>query len=56
MTKQEIEKLIIKLHDTVEQHLRESGTIQTDLAWLKRAFWTLAAVFIADVSAHLFKH
>lgn len=31
------------LRETLERHLIESGEIRSDLAWLKKAFWTLAA-------------
>lgn len=39
------------LEGIVVKHLEESGTIRTDLAWLKKAFWTLAAAVIAGVIA-----
>ena len=37
--------------DTLSAHLRQSETVHTDLAWLKRAFWTLAGTGVAGVSA-----
>lgn len=37
------------------RHLEESGTIRTDLAWLKKAFWTLAAAVIVAVVSQVLK-
>lgn len=44
-----------KLEAVIVTHLEESGAIRTDLAWLKKAFWTLAAAMIAAVVAQIFK-
>lgn len=41
------------LEGVVVKHLEESGTIRTDLAWLKKAFWTLTAAAIAAVLTQL---
>ena len=30
------------LETKMNEHLEESGTIRTDIAWLTKAFWTLA--------------
>jgi hypothetical protein len=38
-----VEKRMTVLEKTLETHLIESGEIRSDLAWLKKAFWTLAA-------------
>ncbi len=35
MTLKQLELMMVK-------HLEESGLIRADIAWLKRAFWTLA--------------
>jgi hypothetical protein len=35
-----------KLENALLVHLEESGTIRTDLAWLKKAFWTLAVAIV----------
>lgn len=43
-----------KLEAVMVTHLEESGAIRTDLAWLKKAFWTLAAAMIAAVAAQIF--
>lgn len=50
-----LEKRLTKLEDIVTTHLRESGIIQTDLLWLKRAFWTLAGTGMTALFAYLFK-
>lgn len=31
-----------ELRAKLEQHLEDSGVIRADIAWLKKAFWTLA--------------
>lgn len=41
------------LEDTLMKHLEESGVIQTDLLWLKRAFWTLVAGVLGIFLEHL---
>ena len=41
-----LEARIMKLENAVTAHLEESGGIRADLAWLKRAFWTLAGAGI----------
>lgn len=43
MRLKELEILVNELKKSLETHLQESGEIRTDLKWLKRAFWTLAA-------------
>lgn len=37
------------------KHLEESGTIRADLAWLKKAFWTLAVAVTAAVVSLILK-
>jgi hypothetical protein len=41
-----IEKRLSTLEKVVTMHLEESGTIRTDLAWLKKAFWTMAGALV----------
>lgn len=41
-----------KIESALVRHLEESGTIRADLAWLKKAFWTLTAAVIAATVAH----
>ena len=38
-----LEGRLLRLEQAFEKHVEQSGFIQTDLAWLKKAFWTLAA-------------
>ncbi len=38
-----------KIEAVLVTHLEESGTIRTDLAWLKKAFWTIAIALITAV-------
>ncbi len=38
-----LEARMTKLELVVEHHLEQSGFIQTDLAWLKKAFWVLTS-------------
>lgn len=52
----------MKLSDRVDniesalvRHLEESGSIRTDLAWLKKAFWTLSAAVIVAVVSQVLK-
>lgn len=40
-----------KLEASLITHLEESGSIRTDLAWLKKAFWTLAVAYVGAVAA-----
>lgn len=40
-----------KLQEALERHLEESGAIRTDLAWLKKAFWTLAVAYVGAIAA-----
>ncbi len=37
-----LEARMSKLESIVATHLEQSGGIQADLAWLKKAYWTLA--------------
>jgi hypothetical protein len=46
-----LDKRMIKLEETLEQHLIESGQIRADLSWLKKAYWTLAGLGIAFAGA-----
>jgi hypothetical protein len=46
--KDQIEIRLTKLEEALEQHLRESGEIRTDLAWIKKAMW-VAVPLIASV-------
>ena len=39
-----LEARMSKLEAVVTAHLEESGSIRADLAWLKKAMWTLAGV------------
>lgn len=41
-----IRKELDDLKEIVSIHLQESGAIRSDLAWLKKAFWTLAGAGI----------
>ncbi len=41
-----LEARMTKLEDIVATHLEQSGNIRTDLAWLKKSFWTLAGAGI----------
>lgn len=43
------------IESALVRHLEESGTIRTDLAWLKKAFWTLAIAVITAVVAQVSK-
>jgi len=47
-----LEKRVDNLEAIVVKHLEESGTIRTDLAWLKKAFWTLTIAVITATAAH----
>jgi hypothetical protein len=38
-----LEARMTKLELIVEHHLEQSGFIQTDLVWLKKAFWALTS-------------
>ena len=44
-----------KIEVALVTHLEESGSIRTDLAWLKKAFWTLATAVIVATIAQLLK-
>lgn len=44
-----------KLEDALVRHLEESGTIRTDLAWLKKAFWVLAVAYIGALASNVVK-
>ena len=37
-----LNKDLKELRSKLENHLEESGQIRADIAWLKKAFWTLA--------------
>lgn len=37
-----IEQRLTRLEQIVEKHLEQSGFIQSDLGWLKKAFWVLS--------------
>lgn len=54
-----LDKRLTKIEDVVIKHLEESGTIRTDLAWLKRSYWTLAGIMgtavMAEMVARLWK-
>jgi hypothetical protein len=41
-----LETRVTTLENVVTKHLEESGTIRTDLSWLKRAFWTMAGALV----------
>jgi hypothetical protein len=41
-----IEKRVSALEKALTAHLEESGTIRTDLAWLKKAFWTMTGALV----------
>lgn len=41
------------LESKMQLHLEESGSIKTDLNWLKRAFWGLVAILTASLGAIL---
>lgn len=43
-----------KLEILIEKHIEESGYIKTDLAWLKKAFWTLVGIAGTDLAARMF--
>lgn len=43
------------LETALKQHLEESGVIRTDLAWLKKSYWTLVGVISAVGSAIVIK-
>lgn len=43
MKVKELEGIVKQIGVSLNQHLLESGEIRTDLAWLKKAFWVLAA-------------
>lgn len=48
-----------KLEDMVEKHLQESGEIRTDLAWIKKALWSVAAAgltFNVTLAIYLLTH
>jgi len=51
MNKKEIEQILLHLQGVVETHLRESGSIQSDLSWLKKAFWAQVALMSASMAA-----
>ena len=53
MTKKELELMLIELRQIVTKHLEESGSIRTDLAWLKKAFWTLVGLVSAQIIARI---
>lgn len=47
------------MEKALEDHLIESGEIRSDLKWLKRAFWTLAAAgltFGTVITGYAFNH
>lgn len=44
------------LEGALVRHLEESGTIRTDLAWLKKAFWTLAVAIVTAQVAQFLKN
>lgn len=41
-----LEARMSKIEAVVSMHLEESGAIRSDLAWLKKAMWTLAGAGI----------
>ena len=42
-----------KIEAALVSHLEESGTIRTDLAWLKKAFWILTTAIVTELIAHI---
>jgi hypothetical protein len=50
-----LSKRLERLEEIVEKHLIQSGSIQADLKWLKKAIWALFTLVLMDSGFHLWK-
>jgi len=39
------------LHKKMDDHLKQSGEVLTNIEWLKQAFWILTGAFLTGVGA-----